>query len=90
VAPPVTRPDKNSSIQQSAVTLHRLAALCFTRVPLTMHGRRSKKNCAVVAGFRRPFRFNNMNRHKQQTPEKPKQKPNLKQEKKNPCKLNNQ
>jgi hypothetical protein len=31
-----------------------------------------QKNCAVVAAFRRPFRFNNMNRHEQQTPEKPK------------------
>src|SRR5205814_5855896 len=26
-----------------------------------------KKNCAVVAGLGRPFRFSNMNRHKQQT-----------------------
>src|SRR6266480_4936360 len=33
-----------------------------------------QKKCAVVAGFRRPFRFTNMNRHKQQTPEKPNRK----------------
>src|SRR5882724_5908054 len=31
-----------------------------------------QKNCAVVAGFRRPFRFSNMNRHKQQTRRKTK------------------
>jgi len=32
------------------------------------------QNCAVVAGLRQPFRFTNMNRHKQQTPEKPNRK----------------
>jgi len=37
-------------------------------------------------GFQAAFPLYHMNRHKQQRPEKPKQKANLK----NPCKLNNQ
>ena len=50
------RPRPNSSIQRSAVTLHRVAAPCFTRPQLTTRGS-EEKNCATVAGLRRAHRF---------------------------------
>src|SRR6266576_4866183 len=46
------------------------------------HGRRPiKKKLRSGGGFQAAFPLYHMNRHKQQTPEKPKQKANLKQEK---------